>query len=117
MKKPNWNKSIDEVLFTKSEKTEMTSASGNQYVTEVIPAYDVVILGSATAKTDAANNVTGYVYEVYDPNHDLGGFTITTPNLIKFKGLKKVSFVRVRVGALSNKSEGRFKADKIELLK
>lgn len=117
MEKPNWNKSIDQVLLTKSEKAELTSASGSQYVTDVIPAYDVVVLGSATAKTDGAGNVTGYAYEVYDPNHDLGGFTITAPNLLQFKGMKKVKFIRVRGGALNNKAEGWFKADKVELLK
>lgn len=53
MEKPNWSKSIDQVLLTKSEKVELTSASGNKYITEVISAYDVVVLGSATAKTDA----------------------------------------------------------------
>ncbi|OUQ74437.1 hypothetical protein [Lactobacillus gallinarum] len=117
MEKPTWNKTLGDVLHEKTQEAKLLSASGNEYVTDVIPSYDVVVLGSATAKTDSSENITGYVYEIYDPKHDLGGFTITAPNLIRFKGMKKVRFSRVRGGALNNKSEGWFKADRIDELK
>ncbi len=117
MEKPSWSKTLGDVLHEKTQETKLLSASGNEYVTDVIPVYDVVILGSATAKKDSSENITGYAYEIYDPRHDLGGFTITAPNLLKFKGMKKVRFTSVRGGALNNKPEGWFKAARIEELK
>lgn len=117
MDKPTWSKTLEQVLLTKTAEAELVSASGNKYSTDVIPAYDVVVLGSPTAKKDLAGTITGYAYEVYDPNHDLGGFSITVPNLIQFKGMKKVRFTNVRGGALNSRPEGWFKADRVELLK
>ena len=119
MRKPVWIPKIDQVLGVKSERRTLTSKKGTEYETDVIPQYSCVAIGTPTEKHNEDGSVSGYSYEVYVPSQDLGGFAITAPEKLDFKGMASVTFYGLRGGALNlpGRSEGWFKADRVELAK
>lgn len=117
MRKPIWIPKIDQVLGVKSERKTLLSKKGTEYQADVIPSYSCVAIGTPTEKRDEDGSVSGYSYEVYVPSQDLGGFSITAPEKLSFKGMAPVTFYGVRGGALQGRPEGWFKADKVELAK
>lgn len=116
MKKPIWTPKLGAVLFVETQRQKRKSKKGTEYETDVVPEYPCIIIGSPTEKHDEEGNITGYGYQVYDPIHDLGGFEIVAPNKLEGTTMSKAIFYGVRGGALQSRSEGWFKADKVELI-
>ena len=117
MHKPVWIPKIDQVLGVKSERKTLLSKKGTEYETDVIPAYTCVAIGTPPEKHDENGNVSGYAYEVYNTQTDMGGFSITAPEELNFNGMAPVTFYGLRGGALQGRPEGWFKADRVELAK
>ena len=117
MMTPSWSRSLGEVLDRQTVSVELTSKKGTKYSTDVLKSYDVIAIGSPTAKKDINGKITGYDYEVYDQVKDLGGFKVNATNLLDVMGMKRVRFENVRGGALNGRTSGWFKADRVVFLK
>ena len=117
MRTPNWTPSLSQVTGKKTVFEEKVSAKGTTYTSEVIPAWELIVIGTPTEKKDAEGNIKGYSYQVYDASQDLGGFAITAPKRVEVKGMTKLIFKEVRGGALSKRATGWFKADSVEVIK
>lgn len=114
MKTIAWTRTLSEVLGVETERRTLTSKSGREYETDVVPKLSLIAIGSPTERKDENGNLTGYSYQVYDAKRDTGGFSITAPNRLDVKGMANVIFTGVRGGALTNKASGWFKADRVD---
>lgn len=114
MKTIKWERTLSEVLRVPTERKTLTSKTGKEYETDVVPEISLIAIGSPTERKDEDGNITGYSYAVYDPKRDVGDFSITAPNNLPIKGMANVKFIGVRGGALSGRASGWFKADRVE---
>lgn len=109
MTKPNWSRTLAEVLMHKTESVVMISEkTGNEYTTDVIPILNVVSIGSM-------EEVDGkFKYSVVDTNNDLD-YVIKVPNKVDVKFGTILQFKNVRGGSLTN-GNGWFAAESVTVV-
>lgn len=109
MTKPNWSRTLAEVLKHKTESVVMVSEkTGNEYTTDVIPILNVVSIGSM-------EEVDGkFKYSVVDTNNDLD-YVIKVPNKVDVKFGTILQFKNVRGGSLTN-GNGWFAAESVSVV-
>ena len=101
MAKPNFEKTLSEVLGYSSKMTEKTSAKGTTYQAEVIEEITVIAAGEPVRQE--RNGIVSYKYPVFDTKSDLN-FEIRVngekPADVSFGN--KLKFVSVTGGRLNN---------------
>ncbi|MBY4633686.1 hypothetical protein FAJ36_00405 [Streptococcus suis] len=108
--KPNWNRTLAEVLQHDTTPLELISErTGNTYTTEVVPALTVLSIGSVEETTDGK-----FKYSVVDTRHDLE-YAIKVPNKVDVKFGALLQFQAVRGGATSN-GTGWYAADSVAVV-
>lgn len=109
MTKPNWNRTLAEVLMHNTQSVVMVSENtGNEYTTDVIPILNVVSIGSM-------EEVDGkFKYSVVDTNNDLD-YVIKVPNKVDVKFGTILQFKNVRGGSLTN-GNGWFAAESVSVV-
>lgn len=109
MTKPNWSRTLSEVLKHKTESVIMVSEkTGNEYTTEIIPILNVVSIGSI-------EEVDGkFKYSIVDTNNDLD-YVIKVPNKVDVKFGTILQFKNVRGGSLTN-GNGWFAAESVSVV-
>lgn len=110
-KKPNWMRSLSEVLgYQTTKTTKKSERTGNLYQVDVIPRIELLVMGEPEVVLKDNSQKT-YRYSVFDMKKDLE-YKISCAQYLKTSGVKQVIFSGLTGGALSN-GHGWFKADTI----
>ncbi|MBG9984453.1 hypothetical protein HYO62_06055 [Aerococcaceae bacterium DSM 111022] len=109
MSKPNWNRTLSEVLMHNTQPIVMVSEkTGNEYTTDIIPVLKVVSIGSL-------EEIDGkFKYSVVDTNNNLD-YSIKAPNRVDVKFGTILQFKNVRGGSLAN-GNGWFAAESVSVV-
>lgn len=106
MAKPNWSRTLSEVLKHKTQQITMKSEkTGNDYIVDVVPVLDVVSIAASEEKDNK------YIYSVVDINNDLE-YSIKAPNKVEVKFGTILRFKNIRGGATNN-GVGWYAADSV----
>lgn len=110
MGKPNWTRTLGEVLNQKTEQKELISEkTGNTYITDVVPILTVFSIGGCE------ENGGKYRYSIVDTVNDLE-YSIKVPNKIDVKFGTQLRFKNVR-GGMTQNGNGWYSADSVEEVK
>ncbi|HEL1566209.1 TPA: hypothetical protein TXI81_001763 [Streptococcus suis] len=108
MPKPNWTRTLAEVLLHKTQVANFFSEkTGNEYQTEVIPILEVISIGVIEETSDKK-----YKYSIVDVPNNLE-YSIKTPNKINVRFGSLLQFKNVR-GGTTNNGAGWYVADSVK---
>lgn len=109
MAKPNWKRTLSEVLKQKTETiTQISEKTGNEYQIEIIPELSVYSVGSIE------ENDGKFKYAVVDIQNELE-YSIKTTNKVEVKFGTLLQFRKVRGGELNN-GNGWYSAESVAVV-
>lgn len=100
MAKPNFEKTLSEVLGYSSKRTEKTSAKGTTYQAEVIE--EITVIAAGEPERQERNGVVSYKYPVFDQKTDLNYEIRVNGEKLDVSFGNKLKFVSVTGGRLNN---------------
>lgn len=109
MAKPNWNKTLSEVLKQPTVQIVLTSKStGKEYTTDVVRQLTVISTGVIDQVEDS------FKYSIVDAKNNLE-YTVKAPQKVEAKFGTVLIFKNVRGGTTSN-GNGWFSAESVEVV-
>ena len=101
MAKPNFEKTLSEVLGYPSKMTEKTSAKGTTYQAETIE--EITVFAAGEPQRQERNGVVSYRYPIFDSKTDLNyEIRVNGEKPVDVSFGNKLKFVSVTGGALNN---------------
>lgn len=114
MNKPNWRKTLGEVLNQTTQLIERKSPrTGGTYNVEIVPEIQVRSTGIVEKRVDE-NGVIKYRYSIVDTKNGLE-YDITAPNKVNAEFGSTLIFKELMGGAIGNGNNGWYSAETVNL--